>query len=102
MLPKEIDMLSMIQLSWGILHAVNDINNHNQRLLAYDNASWRDGKRQANIAGSVPPGRRVKRKRVCGTPNNFTSIYMGMQVRIANDRLSYRAPLSWQAVSNAA
>ena len=32
-LPPEIDMLSLTQLSWGLLHAVGDINNHNQRLL---------------------------------------------------------------------
>ncbi|KAK0753720.1 hypothetical protein B0T18DRAFT_397706 [Schizothecium vesticola] len=31
-LPKEIDMLSMMQLSQSVLHAVGDINSHNQRL----------------------------------------------------------------------
>ncbi|KAK0632489.1 hypothetical protein B0T14DRAFT_560177 [Immersiella caudata] len=41
-LPREIDMLSMTQLSWGILHAVSDINNHNQRLLASQHGlAWR-------------------------------------------------------------
>ncbi|KAK3345910.1 hypothetical protein B0T25DRAFT_571067 [Lasiosphaeria hispida] len=39
-LPKEIDMLSMTQLSWSVLHAVGDINNHNQRLAGRHDASW--------------------------------------------------------------
>lgn len=35
-------MLSMTQLSWGLLHAVSDINNHNQRLLAARHGlAWR-------------------------------------------------------------
>lgn len=63
-LPKEIDMLSMIQLSWGILHAVGEINNHNQRLIACDDASWR---RDHLRRDSSPPPRsnlKLKRKRM--------------------------------------
>ena len=33
-------MLSMTQLSWSVLHAVGDINNHNQRLAGQHDASW--------------------------------------------------------------
>lgn len=55
-LPKEIDMLSMMQLSWSVLHAVGDINSHNQRL--------------HGLAGRAPGGRcekraAKKRRRVC-------------------------------------
>ncbi|KAK0716071.1 hypothetical protein B0H67DRAFT_582347 [Lasiosphaeris hirsuta] len=40
-LPKEIDILSMIQLSWSVLHAATDINNHAQRIDARKDVTWR-------------------------------------------------------------
>ncbi|KAK4451535.1 hypothetical protein QBC34DRAFT_401275 [Podospora aff. communis PSN243] len=66
-LPREIDMLSMTQLSWGILHAVSDINNHNQRLLASRHGlAWRRRQLQqprygmaANRVKKEPRTRRV-------------------------------------------
>lgn len=57
-LPKEIDMLSMTQLSWSVLQAVGDINSHNQRLHGLaGRAPGRCEKRAAR-----------KRRRVCLFP----------------------------------
>ncbi|KAK0655614.1 hypothetical protein B0T16DRAFT_451263 [Cercophora newfieldiana] len=67
-LPREIDMLSMTQLSWGILHAVSDINNHNQRVLvARHGLAWRrrhmlQQQRAGGVVGRVVPGGRVKKE----------------------------------------
>ncbi|KAK1830182.1 hypothetical protein QBC39DRAFT_411661 [Podospora conica] len=46
-LPKEIDMLSMTQLSWSVLHAVGDINNHNLRLHGRPRARGQGDERRA-------------------------------------------------------
>lgn len=37
-LPKEIDLVSMTQLSWGVMHAVSELNNHNRR--AAESCKW--------------------------------------------------------------
>lgn len=59
-------MLSMTQLSWGVLHAVSDINIHSQRLAARGGVSRLPG---SPVRGDMsPPRKRAKLKRM----NPFT------------------------------
>ncbi|KAK4189071.1 hypothetical protein QBC35DRAFT_367847, partial [Podospora australis] len=58
-LPKEIDLVSMTQLSWGLLHAVGDLNVHNRRATESfrwmhddDKSSRRRPKRSRKRAGN--------------------------------------------------
>ncbi|KAK3362487.1 hypothetical protein B0T25DRAFT_575222 [Lasiosphaeria hispida] len=45
-IPREIDMLSMTQLSWGILHAVSEITNLNQRMATQHDSARLQGRDQ--------------------------------------------------------
>ncbi|KAK0628367.1 hypothetical protein B0T17DRAFT_151428 [Bombardia bombarda] len=67
-LPREIDLVSMTQLSWGILNAVSDINTHERRMAdrAASMACLRD--RPHGIASTRE--KRSKRKRVKVFNNN--------------------------------
>ncbi|KAK0730217.1 hypothetical protein B0H67DRAFT_561102, partial [Lasiosphaeris hirsuta] len=59
-IPKEIDMLSMTQLSWGILHAVSEINNLNQRLATQHDSARLEGRDQRRRLSQAK--RRPRRK----------------------------------------
>lgn len=65
-------MLSMTQLSWGVLHAVSDINIHNQRLAARDGSSWLPRgmvgrEKEGKEAAAGRPNKRVRRKKMANT-----------------------------------
>ena len=76
-------MLSMTQLSWSVLHAVGDINNHNQRLAGQHDASWvrrhREEPGAAPMVTTEKPGgggvrkgcvKRARKRRVSFPPPN--------------------------------